>query len=168
MSVAHLELQLYAGACAFRIMSLHQPDKIFPRITDIDIKRDLIDRGYRNALLDIDNTIRSRETGAIPTDVMRWLNRAQEAGIAFCLLSNNWHDNVHAFAQELQLPLVAKACKPLPHGYLRGLKKLKAARNNTVAIGDQLFTDVLGAHVVGIASYMVAPLAEQDLKHTKA
>ena len=33
-------------------------------------------------------------------------------------------------------------------------------------IGDQLSTDILGAHVVGMKAYLVCPLVEQDLKHT--
>ena len=149
-------------------MSLFQPDRYFSRITAIDIKYDLILAGYTNVLLDIDNTLRSRETGDIPRDVGVWLGKARDAGVNFCLLSNNWHDNVFEFAKELELPIIAKACKPLPFGYLRAMKRLNGNRHNTVSVGDQLLTDVLGAHLVGIAAYMVMPLVEVDLKHTLA
>lgn len=149
-------------------MSLFQPDRYFSRITAIDIKHDLIFAGYTNVLLDIDNTLRSRETGEIPRDAGIWLGRAREAGINFCLLSNNWHDNVFEFAKELELPIVAKACKPLPFGYFRAMKCLNGNKHNTVSVGDQLLTDVLGAHLAGIAAYMVMPLVEVDLKHTVA
>ena len=33
-------------------------------------------------------------------------------------------------------------------------------------VGDQLLTDVLGAHLVGLKAFLVVPLAEVDLKHT--
>ena len=33
-------------------------------------------------------------------------------------------------------------------------------------IGDQLTTDILGAHLVGMRAYLVCPLVEVDLKHT--
>lgn len=147
-------------------MNLFSPDRYFSRISRIDIKRDLLGCGLAYVLVDIDNTLRSRETGDMPRDVGVWLGQAREAGVQFCVLSNNWHNNAYEFAGELGLPVVAKACKPLPHGYLMALKKLGAARANTVVIGDQLSTDVVGAHVVGLQAYLVAPLAEQDLKHT--
>ena len=149
-------------------MPLFQPDRYFSRITVIDIKHDLLDAGYSNVLLDIDNTIRSRETHDIPRDVGVWMGKARDAGVSFCLLSNNWHANVFTFAEDLQLPIVAKACKPLPFGYIRATRMLGCKRSSTVAIGDQLLTDVVGAHLVGIASYMVMPLVDIDLKHTVA
>ncbi len=35
-----------------------------------------------------------------------------------------------------------------------------------MVVGDQLSTDIVGAHVVGLVAYMLQPLAEQDLRHT--
>lgn len=145
---------------------LFEPDRLFSRITAIDIRRDLLDVGLDVVLLDIDNTVRSRETGAIPRDVGLWMAKARDAGVSFCLLSNNWHRDVYGFAAELELPIVAKACKPLPFAYVRALHKIGAKRSRAVAVGDQLFTDVVGAHIAGVRAYMVMPLAEADLKHT--
>lgn len=149
-------------------MSLFQPDRYFSRITAINIKHDLLLAGYDNVLLDIDNTLRSRETGEIPRDAGIWLGQARDAGVRFCLLSNNWHDDVFDFAKELDLPIVAKACKPLPLGYVRAMHELGSNKSDTVAIGDQMLTDVVGAHLAGIAAYMVMPLVDVDLKHTVA
>lgn len=147
-------------------MPFFQPDRFFASITSIDCRRDLLERGLGHVLLDVDNTVRSRETGEVPRDVGLWLAKARDAGVSFCLLSNNWHADVHRFAGELDLPLVAKACKPLPFGYLAAMGKVGGTRRDTVAVGDQLFTDVVGAHGVGIAAWLVLPLAEADLKHT--
>lgn len=147
-------------------MSLLEPDKYFARITDIDIAADLVAPGLTCVLLDIDNTLRSRADGCIPRDVGVWLGKARDAGVSLCLLSNNWHADVHSFAGELELPLVAKACKPLPFAYAAAMHKVGGMRANTVSVGDQLLTDVLGAHLAGVKAYMVGPLAEVDLKHT--
>ena len=147
-------------------MSLFQPDRYFSRITSIDLQRDLLDAGLDCVLLDVDNTVRSRADGCVPRDVRTWIARARDADVRFCLLSNNWHGSIYDFAEEVDLPIVAKACKPLPFGYLRAMGKLGAKRSQTVAIGDQLLTDVVGAHLVGLQAYMVLPLAEVDLKHT--
>ena len=73
-------------------MPFVSPDKYFSRITRINVERDLLASGLRFVLLDIDNIILTRDTREIPADVREWLDRAQAAGIAFCLLSNNWHE----------------------------------------------------------------------------
>lgn len=147
-------------------MSLLEPDRYFSRISAIDIERDLLSVGLECVLLDIDNTILTRDTHEVPRDVGLWLGRARDAGVRFCLVSNNWHASVHELAGELDLPIVGKACKPLPHGYLLGCAKINGTRLNTVVIGDQLATDIIGAHFLGMKAYMLQPLVEQDLKHT--
>ncbi len=147
-------------------MAYLQPERYFSRISRIDITRDLIEQGYRFALLDIDNTVRSRATDDVPRDVRVWLARAKDAGIGFYLVSNNWHANVYELAAELDIPVVGKSCKPLPFGFMVARRRLGAARGQVVVIGDQLSTDVIGAHNAGLPAYLVAPLVEQDLKHT--
>lgn len=147
-------------------MAFLEPDRYFARISRIDIDRDLLALGYRNVLLDVDNTILTRDTHEVPRDVGFWLAKARDAGISFCLVSNNWHEGVYQLANRLSLPIVAKAVKPLPPAFLMALGKLGAKRAETVVVGDQLVTDVMGAHFLGMEAYLLAPLVEQDLPHT--
>lgn len=147
-------------------MALFEPDRYFSRLSHVDIEADLLSRGRTHVLLDIDNTILTRDTHEVPRDAGLWLGRARTAGVSFCLLSNNWHHGVYELAGRLELPLVAKAVKPLPHGFLRAMGKAGGTRKDTVVIGDQLVTDVLGAHFVGLPAYMLQPLVEADLWHT--
>ncbi len=147
-------------------MGFFDPERYFSRITRIDIQRDLLDCGIKYVLLDIDNTILTRDTHEVPYDVGMWLAKARDAGLTFCLLSNNWHEGVYQLADRLELPLVAKAIKPLPPAFLMALKKIGAKRKETVVIGDQLITDVMGAHFLAMKAYMLRPLVEQDLPHT--
>ncbi|WP_415996751.1 YqeG family HAD IIIA-type phosphatase, partial [Gordonibacter pamelaeae] len=147
-------------------MPLLEPDRYFSRLSHVDIERDLLALGFRFVLLDIDNTILTRDTHEVPRDAGFWLAKARDAGITFCLVSNNWHEGVYQLANRLSLPIVAKAVKPLPPAFLRALGKIGATRAATVVIGDQLVTDVLGAHFLGMKAYLLAPLVEQDLPHT--
>lgn len=147
-------------------MAFLEPDRYFARISRIDIDRDLLALGFRNVLLDVDNTILTRDTHEVPRDVGLWLARARDAGISFCLVSNNFHNGVYQLANRLSLPIVAKAVKPLPPAFLMALGKLGAKRAETVVVGDQLVTDVMGAHFLGMKAYLLAPLVEQDLPHT--
>lgn len=147
-------------------MAFLEPDRYFSRLSMIDIDKDIVACGFTHVLLDIDNTILTRDTHEIPRDVSFWLSRARNAGLEFCLLSNNWHAGVYEIAEKLKLPIVAKAVKPLPPAFLIALSKIGAKRATTLVIGDQLVTDVLGAHFLGMKAYMLKPLVEQDLKHT--
>lgn len=147
-------------------MSFLKPDRYFSRISRIDVKRDLLERGFESVLMDVDNTILTRDTHEVPHDVGSWIERARAAGLEFCLVSNNWHEGVYQLAERLELPIVAKAVKPLPPAFLMAMSKIGAKRASTVVIGDQLVTDVLGAHFLGMKAYLLQPLVEQDLPHT--
>ncbi len=147
-------------------MAFLKPDRYFSRISRIDIERDLLGCGFKSVLMDVDNTILTRDTHEVPRDVGAWLARARDVGLDFCLVSNNWHEGVYQLAERLELPIVAKAVKPLPPAFLMALRKIGAKRATTVVIGDQLITDVLGAHFLGMTAYMLQPLVEQDLPHT--
>lgn len=147
--------------------SFFEPDRYFDRLSSVDIDKDVLECGFRFVMLDVDNTIRSRADGLVPWDVSAWLQRAASKGIKLCLVSNNWHEDVFDFARSLDLPIVAKACKPLPFAYLRALRRYGFGPEESVMVGDQLSTDVWGAHVVGVRAYLVQPLVGVDLKHTK-
>ena len=122
-----------------------QPERYFSRISHINIERDLLACGFRCVLLDIDNTILSRATHDVPRDVGLWLAQARDAGVSFCLVSNNWHKNVHELANRLSMPIIAKAMKPLPVALFAACSMQGAKRSETVMIGDRLSADVLAA-----------------------
>lgn len=147
-------------------MPFMQPDRFFSRVSRIDVEKDLVSRGLTHVLLDVDNTILRRDNSQVPRDVREWLSKLDRAGVKVCLVSNNWHDTVVRTALDLGLPIVTHSVKPLPPAFLAGRGKIGGRRKDTVVIGDQLITDGIGAHFLGMPVYMVRPLVEQDLKHT--
>lgn len=147
-------------------MSFTKPDRYLSRISDVDIQRDLLDAGIKCVLLDVDNTILTRDESIVPRDVSSWLAKARKAGIKFCLISNDWHKNVVELANDLKLPIVVRSLKPLPAAFIRAKKKIGANKKNCIMIGDQLMTDVFGSHAVGLKCILVEPLVEKDLIHT--
>jgi predicted HAD superfamily phosphohydrolase YqeG len=50
---------------------------------------------------------------------------------------------------------------------LRALRLLGTPRSATIVIGDQLFTDVLGARLVGLRAILTKPLVEVDFPLTR-
>ena len=146
-------------------MHLFRPDRHFTRVTAIDPARDLRDAGISCVLLDMDNTLVARDTHAAPDDVRVWLEGLGAYGVRACILSNNCHASAYDHARDLGLPIVAKACKPLPFSYGRALRLMGTRKEATVGIGDQLATDVLGAHLHGMRAFYVDPLCTADLAY---
>lgn len=126
----------------------------------------LVKLGMRAAIVDLDNTLLPRDRDDVPASVRRWLAALRDAGIAVCLVSNNWHKRAKEVADDLALPIVMKAIKPLPFAFWKALRMLKAHPRECVVIGDQLFTDVLGGRLVGCLTVMVPPQSSHDLPHT--
>lgn len=147
-------------------MRLFEPDRYFSSITSIDAEWDLARLHLDHVLLDVDNTLRRRDNGEVPLAVRRWLADARRKDIGLCLLSNNFHDDIYDLAADLDLPVVAKAMKPLPFAFYRAMKAVGGSPKNSVMVGDQLLTDVMGARIVGMKAYLVRPLVDVDLKHT--
>ena len=58
--------------------------------------------------------------------------------------------------------LHAYAKKPLPLGLIRMSRKLKVDIHKIGMVGDQVFTDMLGANRMGFVSVMVVALGENE------
>ncbi len=147
-------------------MAFFTPDRFFTRVTKIDPATDVAGSGVKFVLLDLDNTLLPRDTHQVPDDIRLWLASLERAGIRACILTNNWHHGAHEWAERLGLPIVSHAIKPLPFAYFVALRTLGARRRETLCIGDQLITDVWGAHFLRMRVFMVEPLVAVDLKHT--
>ncbi len=146
-------------------MSLFKPDDIVSSVAAIDLDA-LVEAGIRGLFVDLDNTLLSRENSEVPDFVMEWLGRAKQSDLKICLVSNNWHSTVFAVAERLGLPIIHKSMKPFPLAYMIARKRMGLKARESVGIGDQLMTDVLGSHLSGMKAIMVLPLAAKDLPHT--
>lgn len=141
------------------------PDYYVRHVTDISPSW-FGEQGIDALIIDIDNTLLPRDTDIITPDTLDWFESVKRAGIKICLLTNTWYDRAFEVSELLDAPVVRKAVKPLPFAFLRALKKLKSKTRTTVVIGDQFFTDVMGATFLGMMVVMVLPLTQKDLWHT--
>jgi HAD superfamily phosphatase (TIGR01668 family) len=141
------------------------PDYYLRSVSDIDLDA-LRARGIDTLLVDLDNTLLPRDSSEVPDSARSWVRSLAAEGFTVCLVSNNWHQRVSEVADELGVGLVAKAVKPLPFAFLRALRKVGSKRSRAAVVGDQMFTDVVGGKLLGMATVMVLPLSESDLPHT--
>ncbi len=142
-------------------MALLKPYKIFNRITDIPIEW-LISNGIKGLALDADNTLSTHHSQTPLNGVAEWLSRAKESGLKIRVVSNAKSERVTPFANKLGLEFTSVACKPLPFGFIRAAKAMGLKRREVAAIGDQLFTDMMGARLAGVKPILVVPIKLED------
>lgn len=147
-------------------MSLVRPWRRERAITDVDVD-ELAASGVRCVLFDRDNTVVPRDTDVAPEPVIDWICRVREAGIALCMVSNNFHSQqVEASAAELGCAVVHHAMKPAPFAVRRALALVGVDASEAVLIGDQVFTDVMAGNLAGVRTILVEPQSTSDLWYT--
>lgn len=128
--------------------------------TDIDFHK-LYKDGFRGLIIDIDNTLVEHNADA-NEKAIELLKYLKDMGFKICLLSNNNEDRVSRFNKDIKVYTVFDAKKPLMTAYNKAMKLMGTNKNNTIFIGDQIFTDVLGANNAGIASILVKPISPKE------
>ena len=83
-------------------------------------------------------------------------------GMNTCLMSNNKEPRVASFAGEVGSGYLFKAGKPRRRGYEEAMKQMGTARQATLFVGDQIFTDIYGANRAGIKSILVKPIDPKE------
>ncbi|MCJ7822281.1 MAG: YqeG family HAD IIIA-type phosphatase, partial [Armatimonadetes bacterium] len=147
--------------------SLLRPTRLAEAVWDVDLDW-LVGRGIRGLVLDLDNTLVEWEGTRVRPEVRAWLDAARARGLGLCLASNAMRSGrVGRMARELGLIPVAHAGKPLPAAFRRAMAALGTPASATCMIGDQLFTDVLGANCLGITTVLVTPLRRRESVHTR-
>lgn len=137
-------------------MSLFKPTYNVNSISEIPI--DFFKNNKINSvLMDIDDTLTNHGEQYIDFKTLRWIESLKSNGINLILVSNNFKKRVSIFAKSVRLPYVHMSLKPLPWGFFRALKKLSATKEESIIIGDQLFTDILGANLIGVRSVLIEP-----------
>ena len=138
-------------------MALLYPTNYRRRITDVTVE-DLHRLGVRGILLDIDNTLTTHDNPVLDERVAAWIDTMRQAGFSLTVVSNNRNERVRPFAQAIGLAYQARAAKPLPHGYRAAAKTMGLPVCQCVAVGDQIFTDILGANLAGMKSILLEPI----------
>lgn len=136
------------------------PDNETENAYDIPYK-ELYEQGFRGVIFDIDNTLVPH--GAPADEGARALfQRLRGIGYETVLLSNNKEPRVKPFADSVGSRYVFRAGKPGRKGYEKAMTDMGTVPENTLFVGDQLFTDVWGAKKSGIKTYLVKPIHPKE------
>lgn len=126
----------------------------------IDFER-LYARGIRGVIFDIDNTLVPHGEPADEQSLALFAH-LRELGMKTCLISNNKEPRVQPFAQAVGSIYVSDSHKPSVKNYRKAMERMGTNEKNTIFVGDQLFTDVLGANRAGIYSILVEPIHPKE------
>ena len=121
----------------------------------------LLEIGVRGVILDVDNTLEPYENATPGVRVLEWLKSLSENGIKAAIVSNNNRERIEIFNKELGLPFYAKAGKPFKKNILLAMRDIGTGKEETILIGDQVFTDVWAAHNAGIRAVLVPPIRDK-------
>ena len=131
------------------------PKIIAEKLTDITPEL-LRSRNIRLLMLDFDNTIVPYTT-TVPTEEMEtWLQSMNAfPDISLCIVSNSHNDRVPKFCRERNMAVITHAKKPFPKGIRECLAKYGIPASEAALVGDQIYTDTLGANGAGVTSILV-------------
>lgn len=142
------------------------PDQYLPSIYEIDLA-ELRARGIRSLIVDLDNTLVEASRPDATPRLIHWLDQVRSNGFDVIIVSNNNKTRVSKFASPLNIPYIHAAKKPSAQAFKKALATLGSKREETVVIGDQLLTDVLGGNRMGLHTILVVPVSNIEGFFTK-
>jgi HAD superfamily phosphatase (TIGR01668 family) len=133
-----------------------------------EITMEIIEKNnIKGILLDVDNTLIDFDK-KILNGAKQWIELLKSHKIQACILSNtNKIEKVKKVAEELSIPYISFAQKPLKKGFKKAKKLLGLSENNIAVVGDQIFTDVFGANCMEMFSILTKPVDKRDIFVTR-
>lgn len=122
-------------------------------VFSIDYER-LYKIGFKGILFDIDNTLVHHGDDSTP-EIDGLIEHIQKIGFKVLLLSNNTSERIERFMKNIDAQYIPDADKPDITAYKKAIHMLNLNKDQLVCVGDQIFTDILGANRFGIASILV-------------
>ena len=138
------------------------PKIIVPALTNVSPEL-LHRRSIKLLMLDFDNTIVPYTT-SIPTEGMQaWLEAMVKSDISLCVVSNSHKDRVKIFCAQYGIDCITHANKPFSKGIRECLEKYQLDPKECALVGDQIFTDTLGANCTGVTSILVKAIDNHNI-----
>lgn len=134
------------------------PDRVCHSVFDIDVAR-LAKEGITLLLADLDNTLIPYSQSESNELLLKWAKELHANGITLFVLSNSRKSSrVPNFCKAMDIPYLNRAGKPRRLGFDKAMKQMGATPEQTIMVGDQVFTDCLGAKNAGIPVILVRPI----------
>lgn len=123
-------------------------------LTDLTVEL-LRQMDVRLLMLDFDNTIVPYTTDIPTEEILAWLGQMNDSDIQLCVVSNSRNDRVKRFCEKYSIDCITHAKKPFSKGIRQCLERYGIPACKAALVGDQIYTDTLGANCAGVRSVLV-------------
>lgn len=142
-----------------------RPDIDVNSVYEVDFDS-LYDEGIRGIIFDIDNTLVAHDAPCNErSDEL--VQKLMDKGFRLFILSNNDEERVNRFIKNIKIDYIYKSGKPSSKNYYAAFERMGLNREEVIAVGDQLFTDCLGAKNAGIRFIRVGIVDKKEPPHIK-
>ena len=138
------------------------PKIIAKSLTDLTPEL-LRSRKIRLLMLDFDNTIVPYTTSVPTQEMERWLDWVKHSGVQVCVVSNSHKERVKVFCRHYGIDCITHARKPFSQGIRQCLERYGIPARHAALVGDQIFTDTLGANAQGVTSILVKAIHNHNI-----
>jgi HAD superfamily phosphatase (TIGR01668 family) len=115
--------------------------------------------GVKGIIIDWKNTLVKNNNGKIPPPTRQWLEDAQTLyGMKIIIISNSKPPRRPAHEVLNNIPALFEAGKPGKKAFRTALRILGTKPDETVVIGNSIFTDLLGGNRMGMRTIFVSHL----------
>lgn len=143
------------------------PVRAIDSLFDLD-PEELYESGKRLVLLDLDNTLVAWRSSELTQATHDWVAAGHKVGLKFCIVSNTRNrERLRELAERLGVDWELGRFKPSRRMYNAAMQRFATTPEQTLMVGDQIFTDVWGANRAGIDAIWIRQLTDQDFATTK-
>ena len=143
------------------IKKYFMPNAYVQSIHQIDLAQ-LSQSGVKGIITDLDNTLVGWDVKTPTKEIQEWFKKANDLGLTITIVSNNSEKRVSGFSKDLDVDFIFKARKPMGRAFKKAIQHMNIKPEETIVIGDQMLTDVLGGNNNGLYTIMVVPVKKTD------
>lgn len=138
------------------------PFAVTEKLTDLTAEY-LKAQGIKLLMLDFDNTIVPYTTSEPTEEMADWLKTMTRSDIQLCVVSNSKKERVKIFCEKWQIPCITHANKPFSKGIRQCLARFDVPNEACALVGDQIFTDTLGANGCKVRPILVKAINNHNI-----
>ncbi|MDK7301380.1 MULTISPECIES: YqeG family HAD IIIA-type phosphatase [Staphylococcus] len=143
------------------IKTYFMPNDYVQSVFQIEIEK-LANSGFKGIITDLDNTLVGWDVKTPTKEIQEWFKKANDLGLTITIVSNNNEKRVSGFSKDLDVDFIFKARKPMGRAFKKAIQHMNIKPEETIVIGDQMLTDVLGGNNNGLYTIMVVPVKKTD------
>ena len=136
------------------IKTYFMPNDYVQSVFQIDIEK-LANSGFKGIITDLDNTLVGWDVKTPTKEIQEWFKKANDLGLTI-------EKRVSVFSKDLDVDFIFKARKPMGRAFKKAIQHMNIKPEETIVIGDQMLTDVLGGNNNGLYTIMVVPVKKTD------